>query len=123
PGPDDGHLLTSKTTEVRVLGGVGDKFGRKVPQWFGPPSKLANPGCHDDASGLDFFSISQSQLEPSGIGFDPRDLPLVNIRHDLALEPVAVTDEMIQWDGSAELTANRLAVGIQRQHALGIGKV
>ena len=57
------------------------------------------------------------------VGDDVQDLPLIHIRHNLVLEPVAVADEMIQRDGSAELAADRLAVGIQCQRALWIRNV
>ena len=103
--------------------GVRDKFEREVPQWLRPPGKPTDPRRDDDPSGFDDFPISQRQLKPRGVGFDVQDLPLVQIRHNLALEPVAIADEMIQRDRSAELAADRLAVGIQGQRALWIRNV
>ena len=121
---DHRHALPRPRVQCGVLASVAHQRPRQALELSRPKLLLRKPGCDHDALSVHGFAVLENQTEPVADILDADHLAGVEIGDGLALEPLAVTHELLE----RLLLLDRLepmlvGKGIERKSPLRIGNV
>ncbi len=127
PGADDRHPLPGQGTQVGVLGAVGAQRAGQVGQHPRHPGEVLDARRQHDVAGHDVAAVGQAEVEAAvPARSQAGDHDLLQARHQLVGEPLAVADERVQRDGQAVAGVRVTGLGaerVQRVAAPGVGQV
>jgi len=98
---DDDHALAGEATEVAMLGGVGNKFRRKLQELLRLPGKGHDSAGHHELARAQQLAIFKLESE-APVRLDACNLAPIELRERLLLEPAPVVNELLQADGARE---------------------